>query len=523
MPLTKVSYSMVKDAPINVKDFGAVGDGITDDTAAIQAAFVVIYNSYGGTIYFPPGTYLVSSTVGTANAPFTIRVLAYGATLKRAPTTDPYNMFVPSSNWTIEGLSLLGYVQSGTDSGNVVPQSGYGFRMDISQKNVTFIQCNVDNISFDGWFISGTTQDIYLQNCTGSLSQECYRNTVTVGPTGATANVQNVIISGGKFGPAKGRPAIDLEPDSGGVLGYVFIGNGVHVTGGIDVIAGPIQNVQIDGVVFDGPGSTFLTNFTQKLQLANLSFINGAYFRSTGVDQGPSGSSVSFVDSADIEIGSISGLSSYGDAYIGPNVIQGSNNTFANWSYFANPGVSGTIAITPNMGGVGPTKALLIDAFNYAAEFVQLVEVTSGNYYTFGAYMVNETGNSSIVLTEKDVGGNPITFRTFRGNSETGRVIAILKVDPATTHIEINFGSHTTSGANKAYFGAMFLRRGVVNDWVPSQRETFGPTWEAAPTTGTWAQGDVVIDNTPSSGGNIGWVCTTAGTPGTWKTFGTIS
>jgi len=38
MSLTKVSYSMIDGAPVNVVDFGAVCDGITDDTAAVQAA-----------------------------------------------------------------------------------------------------------------------------------------------------------------------------------------------------------------------------------------------------------------------------------------------------------------------------------------------------------------------------------------------------------------------------------------------------------------------------------------------------
>ena len=45
----------------------------------------------------------------------------------------------------------------------------------------------------------------------------------------------------------------------------------------------------------------------------------------------------------------------------------------------------------------------------------------------------------------------------------------------------------------------------------------------AAPTTGTWKRGDVVYNTAPSSAGYVGWVCTSAGTPGTWKTFGLIS
>src|SRR5882724_10858014 len=44
----------------NVRDFGAVGDGITDDRAAIQAAIDnAVSNNIGG-ILFPAGTYRVS-------------------------------------------------------------------------------------------------------------------------------------------------------------------------------------------------------------------------------------------------------------------------------------------------------------------------------------------------------------------------------------------------------------------------------------------------------------------------------
>ena len=45
----------------------------------------------------------------------------------------------------------------------------------------------------------------------------------------------------------------------------------------------------------------------------------------------------------------------------------------------------------------------------------------------------------------------------------------------------------------------------------------------AAPTGKTWRQGDVVLNSAPASAGYVGWVCTVAGAPGTWKTFGLIS
>jgi hypothetical protein len=47
---------------INVKDYGAKGDGTTDDTTAIQAAIAAMWTSGNGRqLYFPKGTYIVSA------------------------------------------------------------------------------------------------------------------------------------------------------------------------------------------------------------------------------------------------------------------------------------------------------------------------------------------------------------------------------------------------------------------------------------------------------------------------------
>ena len=69
MSLTKVSYSLIQGAPFNVMDYGAVGDGTTNDYAAFVAAATALQNQGGGALFIPYTSTGYSITCPTNNGP----------------------------------------------------------------------------------------------------------------------------------------------------------------------------------------------------------------------------------------------------------------------------------------------------------------------------------------------------------------------------------------------------------------------------------------------------------------------
>ena len=59
--LSDIKSDMHADYVLNVKDYGAVGDGATDDTTAIQAAIDAAECTLKMAVYFPAGTYIIST------------------------------------------------------------------------------------------------------------------------------------------------------------------------------------------------------------------------------------------------------------------------------------------------------------------------------------------------------------------------------------------------------------------------------------------------------------------------------
>jgi len=114
----------------HVTDFGAVGDGVTDDTLAIIAA---LWAAAGKTLLFPPGVYIVNGTLLRVYSGTTI--FGYGATLKLKPGTYGSTCYFLGTNTgitysaeyeTTNDVSIFGLTIDGNISNVTTTDSCYG-------------------------------------------------------------------------------------------------------------------------------------------------------------------------------------------------------------------------------------------------------------------------------------------------------------------------------------------------------------------------------------------------------------
>ena len=97
----------------NVRDFGAVGDGITKDTAAVQKAI-----DAGGMVYFPPGTYLCGTLYLKSHGGLHLEA---GATLLASPDKEDYNAddFCIQNSFSVKEQSSGGHFIVALEQENV--------------------------------------------------------------------------------------------------------------------------------------------------------------------------------------------------------------------------------------------------------------------------------------------------------------------------------------------------------------------------------------------------------------------
>lgn len=161
---------------LNVKtDFGAVGDGVADDTAALQAALNV-----GGAIYIPPGTYRVTSTLTQTVSAWVVGAGRTKTILRQATNFNLLHLSNVSggfglARFQIHNSQASASVTSGT--GLYIQDSALGVLDDLYINNTydgvhiqasPILRANAVDIQYFkniGWhFDGGGNYDVYVKN-----------------------------------------------------------------------------------------------------------------------------------------------------------------------------------------------------------------------------------------------------------------------------------------------------------------------------------------------------------------------
>ena len=428
---------------VSVMDFGAVGDGTTDDLAAFQAALAALPDT-GGSLYIPAttsGIYRLSDTLNIIKpvriygqlATATASVANAGTVLKFAANKvgivfhayNTYTSAILGANYSImENLAVVSAGGSGSYDGITIKAPG------VRLSNV--------------WSWYWPRYGIFVDGTVGNAAQwrldNCYTN----------ANISHgVYVLGSQ--PSAGVCTQLTSSNNGGwaVWDESFLGNtyiGPHAEGntlGAYKTVGTVNSCVFIGAYTEPPQKSILS--------APSIFVGGL------------GSSLGALDST-----------SSGTAING-GTAQGAPLQYIN-----------------SKGAVTVGSALGKDDTALVA-------------MTFGAYTESPTYD---VWKLKCDNTNKAWLWQY-ANSTSFQPITLI-------------GSATPVYTNKGLTGPVFQNGyGVTVNGVGSTKVRLLGT--AAPTTGTYEVGDILYNSAPTSGGYIGWVCTTAGTPGTWKTFGLIS
>lgn len=161
----------------NAKNFGAIGDGVTDDTISLRLAFTSTIKT-GKTLYIPSGTYIISDTiiVGINEKSKDIGIFCDPGTVIKANsdfTTDKQMIYFlakggdVSFKWeggTIDGRLMPKKVKVGSPDGlSINGGNGYINKVDISNLKIILNNDRSTSAGDSCMFISA--DDIHITNC----------------------------------------------------------------------------------------------------------------------------------------------------------------------------------------------------------------------------------------------------------------------------------------------------------------------------------------------------------------------
>ena len=173
---------------VDVSDYGAVGDGSTDDTSAIQSAV----DTHGAaTVYLPPGTYLLDGTVTIYGGQELVGDSATLLTKRTDGTSSAQRVMIsadgPASDITVRGLRF-------EDAG-----SGFNTPIFLNGTNGAFERVTVDGcefVNFSGYAIrhAGTEQNLGRDFAyTDNTHRDCRYTCANI------SHWRGVVVSGNRF------------------------------------------------------------------------------------------------------------------------------------------------------------------------------------------------------------------------------------------------------------------------------------------------------------------------------------
>lgn len=131
---------------LDVKDFGAVGDGTTDDTSAFAACFLALNNTTVADIYIPPGSYRITAPIGISNKRVNIRGAGRGLSIIKGEVLSGNLLSIVNADYlqfvTVEDLTFT------TNQVNSVVGLYIEYSVADATNNRTFDRCTVRNCSF---------------------------------------------------------------------------------------------------------------------------------------------------------------------------------------------------------------------------------------------------------------------------------------------------------------------------------------------------------------------------------------
>ena len=206
---------------LDVRDFGAKGDGAHDDTAAIQAAINALPTE-GGTVVVPAGTYMIDTSKKINLRSRMLLQMDPDAILKAkaCALSRHYILYInDDTDVEIAGGQLLGdrdthnYTQvAGTH------EWGHGIQI-LGGQRVTVRDLRVARCTGDGVCIGGHASDVVITNI---VSTQNRRQGLSI------TNCTNIKVYDSEFSLTEGTApecGIDIEPDAGYTCSDVLIRN----------------------------------------------------------------------------------------------------------------------------------------------------------------------------------------------------------------------------------------------------------------------------------------------------------